>query len=139
MDRTIYQIPPYTPSNTSITQTTQHTLRKPQSASSLCQVPNMRQSQFHINSPTPTHRSTVTSIMDPVKLRLGPCLVQVPRRHGRAHDIIPALHNSSFQNVSHVYPNVPHWAIFLPGICLILSIFSFFNSCPSSNHARFWK
>jgi hypothetical protein len=38
--------------------------------------------------------------MNPVQLGLGPGFVQIPRRPGRAHDIVAALHNRRCKNVS---------------------------------------
>jgi hypothetical protein len=47
-----------------------------------------------------TYRSTVTRIMDPVQLGFRPSLVQIPRCPRRAHDIVAALHNRRYKNVS---------------------------------------
>lgn len=69
----------------------------------------------------------VTGIWDPNQPRLGHSFVQLPRCLWGADHVVSSLDDSGFTNPSQRRPSCLWVYIDIPGICLILSIFSSFK------------
>jgi hypothetical protein len=83
------------------------------------------------------YRCAVPGVCDKVQLGLRESLVQLPSCDGWTDSIITALHDGSCTLVSKLLSrNEPEVSL---GMWRILSMFSFFKSCPSSSQPPFVK